>query len=128
MRHTFLLIMSFLASICFSQNPDSCNFQKSDAQLNVAYNKILKEYKSDTLFIKRLKNAQKAWIKFRDAHFESRFPSDSQNDKAAVYGSVYSVCACVELSKLTDDRTKQLQNWLNGTVEGDVCGGSYKTK
>jgi hypothetical protein len=31
------------------------------------------------------------------------------------------------MAELTKERIKQLQAWLNGTIEGNVCGGSYKT-
>jgi uncharacterized protein YecT (DUF1311 family) len=113
---------------CFSQVTDTCNYITIDGQLNKIYNQILKEYKNDTIFLNKLKTAQKAWIKFRDAQLEARFPSNTQSDKNEIYGSVYPMCACIELSKLTEDRIKQLQVWLNGVVEGDVCAGSYQLK
>ncbi len=39
----------------------------ADTELNEVYNKILKEYKSDKVFICSLKESQNLWIKYRDA-------------------------------------------------------------
>ncbi|MGB7330433.1 MAG: lysozyme inhibitor LprI family protein, partial [Terriglobales bacterium] len=85
--------------------------------------KILKEYADDQQFIAKLKTAQKAWLAFRDAELEALYPKDN---KQAEYGTVYPMCHCSELQFLTEERTKQLNRWLDGTREGDVCAGSIK--
>jgi uncharacterized protein YecT (DUF1311 family) len=82
----------------------------------------------DTLFIIRLKEAQRAWLKYRDAHIEARFPTAKKGDQYSEYGNIYPQCACMELTELTEERIRILEKWLKGTVEGDVCGGSYKIK
>jgi uncharacterized protein YecT (DUF1311 family) len=123
----FILFITFFAFSKGSVDSTDCYFPKIDEELNKTYNKVLNEYKSDTLFIRRIKEAQRAWIKFRDAHLESRFPSTSNTNQYNEYGSIYPYCACVIMTELTKERIKQLQAWLNGTIEGDVCGGSYKT-
>ncbi len=38
-------------------------YKKSDNELNKVYQKILTEYKSDSIFINRLKKTQKIWPK-----------------------------------------------------------------
>ena len=64
-------------TFCFGQsqgemNGDAAkNYQKADKELNSVYQKILKEYSEDTLFIKNFKNAQRIWVQFRDAENES---------------------------------------------------------
>jgi uncharacterized protein YecT (DUF1311 family) len=40
------------------------NYQKADKELNDVYQKILKEYKKDTAFIKNLKNAREFEFSF----------------------------------------------------------------
>jgi uncharacterized protein YecT (DUF1311 family) len=40
--------------------------------------------------VTKLKQAQRAWIAFRDAHLEARFP---KADKQAEYGSAYAHAA-----------------------------------
>lgn len=121
---TFVLSSNIVAQVTESY----CNYENIDKKLNEVYNKILKEYCNDTIFISRFRNAQRAWILFRDNHIESRFPSKNEDDKKQKYGSVYSVCKCLELSEITNDRINQLEKWLDGANEGDVCNGSYKMK
>ncbi|MBI1929685.1 DUF1311 domain-containing protein [Candidatus Poribacteria bacterium] len=105
---------------------DACEeFQKTDAELNKMYKQILDVYKDNTLFINKLKIAQRAWINFRDAHVESLYPGD---DKLLLYGSVYPMCRCIVLNTLTRQRIEQLQQWLAGTEEGDVCSGSIRIR
>jgi uncharacterized protein YecT (DUF1311 family) len=40
------------------------NYQKADKELNDVYQKILKEYKKDTAFIKNLKNPENFGFSF----------------------------------------------------------------
>jgi uncharacterized protein YecT (DUF1311 family) len=123
------IIIFFGTSILDAQtqgalDEQSCGqFHKADVALNGTYSKILKEYAKDQQFIAKLKTAQRAWLAFRDAELEALFP---KTDKQAEYGSVYPMCRCSELQSLTEERTKQLKRWLDGTPEGDVCAGSVK--
>lgn len=98
-------------------------FEKADRKMNDIYKQIIQEYHNDKIFLKKLKAAQVVWLKFRDAHIDSLFPAE---DKRAVYGSTYKMCYYFKLKKITDDRIIQLQEWLDGLEEGDVCAGSIK--
>jgi len=98
-------------------------YKQVDEALNAAYTKILKDYAKDAQFVAKLKQAQRAWIAFRDAHVEARFP---KADKQAEYGSAYPACRCTLLTELTEPRTKELKVWVDGIPEGDVCNGSVK--
>jgi uncharacterized protein YecT (DUF1311 family) len=128
MRNVSFLVICLLSLHCFSQDSTKCKYKAIDAQLNKVYTTILQEYKNDTLFIKRFKEAQRAWLQFRDAQLESRFPTAIKGNQNKEYGSMYPECACFELAELTKQRVTQLEAWLNGTEEGDVCGGSYRIK
>ncbi|WP_417888187.1 lysozyme inhibitor LprI family protein [Zunongwangia sp.] len=99
-------------------------YKKSDIELNKVYQKILTEYKSDSIFIDRLKKTQRIWISYRDSELEMKFPAEN---KQAEYGSVYPMCVSLFLKELTEERTEKLQVWLNGIEEGDMCSGSVKT-
>ena len=118
----FLAFMKF--SFCQTQSElndqANQNFLKADKELNSVYQKILKEYKSDTAFIKNLKAAQKIWIQFRDAELNMKFPSVKE------YGSVFPVCWFMYKEQLTRQRIKILKEWLEGVLEEDVCAGSTK--
>ncbi|HKX31526.1 MAG TPA: lysozyme inhibitor LprI family protein [Blastocatellia bacterium] len=99
-------------------------FRKADQELNQTYNQILRVYKDDPEFIAKLKTAQRAWVAFKEAHLESVFPKTRPGE----YGSIQPVCSCQILAALTTERTAALRQWLTGIEEGDVCGGSIKSK
>lgn len=103
-------------------NDQACGaYKQADAKLNSVYKQILAKYKADAAFLASLRAAQRAWIAFRDAHLDAVYP---EKDKQTAYGSIYPVCACGVLADLTEARTQQLQVWLKGVEEGDVCSGS----
>jgi uncharacterized protein YecT (DUF1311 family) len=87
--------------------------KKADAELNLVYRQLLKKYAARKNLITKLKLAEEAWVKFRDAHIESLY---SESDE----GSVYPMCKAMELTRLTVERTKALKNMLDHQ-EGDVC-------
>jgi uncharacterized protein YecT (DUF1311 family) len=99
-------------------------YLKTDSELNSIYQNILKEYASDTAFVKNLKVSQKLWIQFRDAEMKLKYP----DREPGYYGSVQPMCWSIYLTQLTEDRIKTLKQWLDGIEEGDVCAGSTKTK
>lgn len=96
------------------------DYQKAEKKLNVVYQQVLKEYQSDTTFIKNLKAAQGAWLKYRDAEMQAKYPNDR------IYGSIQPVCTASFKKQLTEERIAHLQTWLRGMEEGDVCAGSVK--
>jgi len=98
-------------------------YAKVDAELNKVYTDVLREYAKDKTFIAKLKQSQRVWLAFTDAHLESLYPNG-----AAAYGNVNRTCRCAVKTDLTRERIEQLRQWLDGTPEGDVCGGSIKRK
>jgi uncharacterized protein YecT (DUF1311 family) len=105
---------------------DACASQSlaaADKELNQVYQQVLAKYASDKVFTAKLRTAQKAWVAFRDAELEARYPA---SDKSLQYGSVYPMCANNELEAMTRKRIEELRAWLKGTQEGDVCAGSYQ--
>jgi uncharacterized protein YecT (DUF1311 family) len=124
-----ILLILFAGSNSFAQtqaelNRDACaTYKSADAEMNRTYKQILNEYQRDNVFIEKLKIAQRAWIKFRDAGLESLYP-----DTPSAYGSVNPMCRCIALAELTTERTKSLKRWIDGVEEGDVCAGSMRTK
>lgn len=128
MKHLFIFIILTTSFNCFSQTQAEMNkaayaeFNKSDSQLNVIYQTILMEYKSDNIFVENLKKAQRIWLQFRDAELELKFPNYPDKTK----GSIYPTCKALYQKELTDNRMETLKNWVAGTEEGDVCSGSIK--
>lgn len=129
MKRIFSAILILISVVIFAQtqvemNIDSYNqYVKTDKELNLVYNQILKKYKSDPSFIKKLKISQNYWIKFRDAEIEAKFP---ETDKLLNYGSIYPVCVNTFAEEKTKTRIKELQVWLSGATEGEMCNGSVK--
>ena len=128
---TLVLVLSLIVSVQgFSQSQSDLSkssmqsLQKADKDLNSIYQKILTNYKSDALFIKNLKAAQKVWIQFRDAEIKMKYPDRGPG----YYGSSLPMCKADYQAELTRDRIKTLQQWIDGVEEGDVCAGSVKMK
>ena len=126
-RGVLFIIVVFLSVNLYSQTQAEMtyaamqDYKLADTELNETYSKILKEYKSDKVFIRNIKESQKLWIKFRDAEVKLKFPE--YNSKA---GSARSMCQLFLLKDLTEARTAELKKWLEGAEDGDVCTGSLK--
>lgn len=97
------------------------DFRKADDELNKIYIGVLKIYNDDTVFIRKLKIAQKAWIIFRDAHLDSKY--GETQDTYLPNNRLYSLCSAEELVDLIKIRIAQLKVWLNGYEDDDVCQG-----
>jgi uncharacterized protein YecT (DUF1311 family) len=130
-RKLFLILtLGIICSTSFSQTQSELNqkalesYKKADKELNTIYQKILSEYKSDTLFIKNLKASQRIWITFRDAELNMKYPERDPN----YYGSIQPTCVAMYLEQLTKERIKTLKVWLVGIPEGDCCSGTVKIK
>ena len=100
-------------------------YKNSDAELNEVYREILKEYSTDTIFIKALRISQRNWIKFRDSELKMKYPDRESSGR---YGSIYPLCVSNYLAELTQIRTERLKIWLTGIEEGDVCPGTVKIR
>jgi uncharacterized protein YecT (DUF1311 family) len=104
----------------FEMNNCSCKqFQKANAELNHAYQKLLAANVADLVFTEKLKTAQRARIMFRDAQLAAVYPET--NDPKVKYGSVFTMCYCAAQEELTTERTKQLNRMLK-SKENDACG------
>ncbi|MBS4050058.1 MAG: DUF1311 domain-containing protein [Methylomonas sp.] len=98
--------------------------QAADRELNNVYQAVLLQHGGDKAFIDHLKQAQRAWLKWRDAELLAIYPER----EPGYYGSGFNACWNRQAASLTRERTRQLQKWLDGVEEGDVCAGSYPIK
>ncbi len=101
-------------------------YASADAELNRVYKEILAKYKDDPKFIAKLRAAQRAWLTYRDAELDAKFPH--ADEKSAYYGSIFSMCDAQYKAGLTRERVAKLREWLDGVEEGDACSGSVKIK
>ena len=81
---------------------------KADAELNKVYRELLKD--TGTAERAKLRAAQLAWIKFRDAHCDYESVG---NQGGSIYPMVYSFC----LARVTAERTERLREILREQTE-----------
>lgn len=92
----------------------AADLRKSDQQLNAVYNKL--RAKISDAGKKSLQTAQQSWLRFRDQECEFE-------TMGTVGGSIHSMVVAICLTRLTDQRIKDLEAQLN-CKEGDLsCGG-----
>ena len=72
-----------------------------DKELNIVYQKIMKV--ADPVTKNKLRNAQRAWIKFRDSEVEKSYYTNNPN-----VGSIGVLFSLNTAAKLTEERTVQL--------------------
>jgi uncharacterized protein YecT (DUF1311 family) len=132
----FILSMIALTLICLpwseagaqtqrAMNEDAAaSFKAADKKLNVLYQKILKDYADDPVFIESFKKAQRCWIAFRDAQLKMKYP----DREPGYYGSAQPMFEIMYLTELTKDRIKGLQAWIEGAQEGDLSAGTVRVK
>ncbi|WP_374562107.1 lysozyme inhibitor LprI family protein [Ideonella sp.] len=97
------------------------DMRRADERLNAVYQAVLKKHQADTSFVRKLQAAQRAWLAWRDAEMEALYPGRAD---PAAYGSVLPMCWSTKIATLTKARAAQLQQWLDGVPEGEVCAGS----
>lgn len=114
LRFAFIMFATFFVQTKFAQTQTEINlnasnqYKKVDLELNRSYQKILKEYASQPLFIKKFKVAQRLWLQLRDAEMAARFP------QAGSYGSMEPMCEVMYLEELTKARIRFLKIWRVG--------------
>ena len=72
-----------------------------DKELNIVYQKIMKI--ADPVTKNKLRNAQRAWIKFRDSEIEKSYYPNNPNG-----GSIGVLFSLNTAARLTEERTVQL--------------------
>lgn len=87
-------------------------YKKADISLNIVYKQASSRLKNNTEQHSKLVEAQRAWLKFRDA--ECAFSTGS-----AGTGSASSMISMTCLTSLTEQRTKQLHDYMQ-CPEGDI--------
>ena len=125
LRKIILYVSIFLLSssaFAFECNPEGnqaemnqCaydDFLKADRALNDVYQQLIKKSKGNKTYIKQLRKAQRAWIKFRDAELDAMF-SCPEADIKLCWGSLVGIFYPTAKAELTEERTKKLQHYLD---------------
>lgn len=81
-------------------------FEKTDRQLNALYKKLLEQ--GDDADDKRLREAQRAWLKYVELHMQATFPLEEGENPRHKYGSIYPLEYAMEMTELFKQRIKIL--------------------
>ncbi len=93
-------------------NMSANDLRGADKALNKTYQLVLLKYSENNQFITKLKQAELAWIKFRDAYTDSVFPEAKTNPD--YYGSAFDMCWSATVAQQTTQRTSDLKKLLSG--------------
>jgi uncharacterized protein YecT (DUF1311 family) len=85
---------------------------KTDAELNKLYQRVLQQRKGEPDFAEALKESQRAWIKYVDAHMKMLFFVKEGENPREVYGSVYPLEFAEAKTTLIKTRIGQLKDLL----------------
>jgi uncharacterized protein YecT (DUF1311 family) len=88
-------------------------YREADAELNRVYRAVLAVGKND--FKRLTREAQRAWLKYRDAHFAAVYPS------GYYYATKRPMCERLILLRMTQARTVELRRFLPDHVDEDIC-------
>ena len=80
-----------------------------DKELNIVYQKIMKI--ANPVTKNKLRNAQRAWIKFRDSEIEKSYYTNNPNG-----GSIGVLFSLNTAAKLTEERTVQLAEMYDALI------------
>jgi uncharacterized protein YecT (DUF1311 family) len=95
------------------------DFDKADKALNKTYQELVSKIKTQGGDVIPLRDAQRAWIKFRDAELAMMFACES-DDIRLCWGSMYPLLYFGEKSSLTEDRTEALQGYIDAGMNPAV--------
>lgn len=122
---TLLALIAMPLSFAAAQSQSDMNLdalktaRRADATLNALYRQLETAYRVDSVALRKLRVAQRAWVKFRDAQLDATYPAV---DQGQAYGSVFPMCFDDQYVTLTKARIAQLQLALK-PAKGDVCSG-----
>jgi len=122
----YLLSVCFLSSLCnaqYSPQYDECSKNamaqhemhvcaneeaiRVDSELNRVYKLLLSKIRGNPLATAKIKAAQKAWIRYRDAYIQAMYP---ENDKQAKYGSIFPMEVDLLAAKLSRQQIEALKD------------------
>ena len=92
--------------------------EAADKELNTVYRAVIRLLEGDTLAIQRLREAQRLWVKLRDADIEARYPVPDGEDYRMHYGSMYPLLVDSAKAETTRARTAWLRTHFLEREEG----------
>lgn len=93
--------------------------KNAEAELNRLYKQLIARA-SNQAYRKKIEASQQAWLAYRDAELEAKYPAQ---DKRSEYGSVYPMCSANDRTDLIRERIEEIRSLLNNS--DDVCAGEW---
>jgi uncharacterized protein YecT (DUF1311 family) len=87
----------------------SAEAARADARVNDVYHKLLAAAAKQPEALEKIKDAERAWIAYRDAYVEAMYPA---KDKQAEYGSIYLMNVNLLRAKLTERQITEVRELL----------------
>lgn len=81
-----------------------------DAKLNAAYKNLLATIAGDSRATTKVREAERAWLRYRDAYIEAVYPA---KDKQSAYGTVYPMDVNLLRAKLTREHVDAILYLVN---------------
>lgn len=97
------------------QEMEACardDFNEADKELNRIYQALLKKEAADPLFVRKLRDAQRAWLAFLKADLDAQFACAENESRSVCWGSQYPMAYLTRKAELTRERTKHLQRFI----------------
>jgi uncharacterized protein YecT (DUF1311 family) len=124
------LILNYCGGITFyflksaagpNRGSTQSGLKSADDELNTVYKEIMAQYWNDTIFIKNARDAQRQWIKFRDAQVKMKFPPYPGWNRDSLQN-----CIDTYLTLLTNLRVQELKKWTEESLSESACKGSIR--
>ncbi|MGN6228810.1 lysozyme inhibitor LprI family protein [Dyella sp. KULCS107] len=87
----------------------------ADQELNATYQAVLKKWAAYPDMINKLRQAQRAWLSYRDADLAARFAGSDGPSRGTAYPAAYALYQ----ASLERERTARLCSYLRGTAYGE---------
>ena len=94
--------------------------EAADKELNAAYRSVIQSLQGERLAIQRLREAQRLWVKLRDADIEARYPVPDGEDYRMHHGSIYPLLVHSAKAEITRARTAWLRTHFLEREEGQL--------
>lgn len=121
-----LVVLAGLSMLSTNVSAEGCNpegtqmemnqcaaddYAKADKALNDVWKALMAKEKENKAYTNKLREAQRAWIAFRDAEVAAMYACAEENPRFC-WGSMYPLLYNTELATLTEARTKTLKSYL----------------
>lgn len=94
--------------------------KQADAELNRVYGQVRASLQGNALALERLRDAQRLWVRLRDADVSARYPVPDDEDYRLHFGSMYPLLVLGAREEATRARTAWLRRHFLEQQEGQL--------